>query len=27
MLNILPKTADTVISIDKKHRLRSIRFN
>ena len=27
MLNILPKTADTVISIDKKHRLKSIRFN
>jgi D-glycerate 3-kinase len=27
MLKILPKTADTIISIDKKHRLRSIRFN
>ena len=27
MLKILPKTADTVISIDKKHRLKSIQFN
>ena len=27
MLKTLPKTADTIISIDKKHRLRSIRFN
>ena len=27
MLKILPKTADTVISIDKKHRLKSIKFN
>jgi len=27
MLKTLPKTADTVISIDKKHRLKSIRFN
>ncbi len=27
MLKILPKTADTVISIDNKHRLKSIKFN
>ena len=27
MLKTLPKTADTVISIDEKHRLKSIRFN
>jgi len=27
MLKTLPKTADTVISIDKKHRLKSIKFN
>jgi D-glycerate 3-kinase len=27
MLKILPKKADAVISIDKRHRLRSIRFN
>ena len=27
MLKTLPKTADTIINIDKKHRLRSIRFN
>ena len=27
MLKILPKTADTVINIDKKHRLQSIIFN
>ena len=27
MLKSLPKTADTVISIDEKHRLKSIRFN
>ena len=27
MLKILPKTADAVISIDKKHRLKSIKFN
>ncbi len=27
MLKILPKTADTVISIDYKHRLKSIKFN
>ena len=27
MLKILPKVADTVISIDNKHRLKSIKFN
>ena len=27
MLKILPRTADTIISIDKKHRLKSIKFN
>ena len=27
MLKILPKKADTVISIDKKHKLKSIKFN
>ena len=27
MLKILPKRADTIISIDKKHRLKSIKFN
>ena len=27
MLKTLPKTADTVISIDEKHRLKSIKFN
>ena len=27
MLKTLPETADTVISIDEKHRLKSIRFN
>ncbi len=27
MLKIFPKTADTVINIDKKHRLKSIKFN
>ena len=27
MLKTLPKTADTVISIDKNHRLKSIKFN
>ncbi len=27
MLKFLPRTADTVISIDKKHRLKSIKFN
>ena len=27
MLKILPKKADTVINIDKKHRLKSIKFN
>ena len=27
MLKILPKTADTIIGIDEKHRLKSIRFN
>ena len=27
MLKILPKTADTVVSIDKNHRLKSIKFN
>ena len=27
MLKTLPKTADTVIGIDEKHRLKSIRFN
>ena len=27
MLKTLPKTADTVIGIDKKHRLKSIKFN
>ena len=27
MLKTLPKTADTVINIDKKHRLKSIKFN
>ena len=27
MLKTLPKNADTVISIDKKHRLKSIKFN
>ena len=27
MLKTLPKTADTVVSIDEKHRLKSIRFN
>ena len=27
MLKTLPKKADTVISIDKKHRLKSIKFN
>ena len=27
MLMVLPKTADTVINIDKKHRLKSIKFN
>ena len=27
MLKILPKKADTVISIDEKHRLKSIIFN
>ena len=27
MLKFLPKSADTVISIDEKHRLKSIKFN
>ena len=27
MLKTLPKTADTVIKIDEKHRLKSIKFN
>ena len=27
MLKTFPKTADTVISIDEKHRLKSIKFN
>ena len=27
MLKILPNSADTVINIDKKHRLKSIKFN
>ena len=27
MLKILPKTADTIINIDHKHRLKSIKFN
>ena len=27
MLKILPKKADTIINIDKKHRLKSIKFN
>ena len=27
MLKTLPKKADTVISIDEKHRLKTIRFN
>ena len=27
MLKILPSSADTVIGIDKKHRLKSIKFN
>ena len=27
MLKVLPKTADTVIRIDEKHRLKSIKFN
>ena len=27
MLKVLPKTAETVINIDDKHRLKSIKFN
>ena len=27
MLKVLPKTADAVINIDEKHRLKSIKFN